>query len=402
VLCEPLAFRIAKSVPSLALDIYLPDHRGTGKSSFAACGSITAQTAATCAAKFPHLDGLTTTDAAKDLDALIDATRTASQQVFVFGGSWGTYWAQRYLQIRPDQATAVILEGTVPAVGGDYANFDKNFDNTAHAVLALCQADATCSAKLGPDPVAQTSQALAALEAGQCPIPVQALNGMTIRKMFGLFLGAHYFERLLLAAAAYRALRCNAADQQWLKTVFAYVPGQGPWTYWGFSNVVSFNITLSELWPSNPSLADLLAQEKTMLVVDGSPPSWAAAAPYWPTYPHDAYYGSWPSSTVPILVLQGTLDPKTPYGALVKSHYSGPTYYVELPKAAHGALEDENAPMVDATTCGCGRQVMQSFIADPTKAPDTSCIAGMAPLDWGNPPAWWLARVGITDLWENP
>jgi hypothetical protein len=31
-----------------------------------------------------------------------------------------------------------------------------------------------------------------------------------------------------------------------------------------------------------------------------------------------------------------------------------------------------------------------------------SCIAGMAPLDFGNPPADFLAAVGIQDLWENP
>ena len=100
---EHTAFRVAKSIP--LLDIYMPDHRGTGKSTLAdRAGGVTPTNAAACAKKFQHLDGLTTTDAARDVAALIDATRVPAQQVFVLGVSHGTYWAQRYLQVRPDRA----------------------------------------------------------------------------------------------------------------------------------------------------------------------------------------------------------------------------------------------------------------------------------------------------------
>lgn len=58
---EFLSHRIASSIPSL--DIYMPHHRGTGKSSFADC-VVTPQTVPACVAKLPHLDGVTTTDAA--------------------------------------------------------------------------------------------------------------------------------------------------------------------------------------------------------------------------------------------------------------------------------------------------------------------------------------------------
>jgi pimeloyl-ACP methyl ester carboxylesterase len=285
----------------------------------------------------------------------------------------------------------------------DFADFDKNFDKTAHAVLALCQADATCSAKLGPDPLAKAMEALAAVDAGQCPIA----GAGSIRAVFGQFMGLQYYERLLLPASIYRILRCSAADYDWLSRVSTYAKG-----FWGTfypaaehdSQAVFNNIVFSELWPNNPTSAELLAQEQTMIAFWGWPPSWAGLASSWPKYPHDAYYGNWPSSPAPILVLQGTLDPRTPYGSVVKIHYSGPNqYYVELPKANHGTAWIEAAPTADPSDqYGCGWQVIQSFLADPTKAPDTSCIAGMAPLDWGNPPAWWLARVGITDLWENP
>ena len=58
--------------------------------------------------------------------------------------------------------------------------------------------------------------------------------------------------------------------------------------------------------------------------------------------------------------------------------------------------------MVDPAATTCGLQEMLSFLADPTKATDTSCVADMAPLDFGTPPAEWLGAVGIKDIFENP
>jgi len=394
---EGLAFRIAKSIP--LLDIYMPDHRGTGKSSWAGClGGVTPNNAANCAKQIGHLDGLTTTDAAKDLASLIDATRAPGQQVFILGASYGTYWAQRYMLVRPDQPTAVILDSTLPAVGADITGFDKQYDDNARAVLALCQADATCSAKLGPDPVAKAKEALGAVAAGKCSVP----SLQPIRVVFGSFLGTNYHERLLLPASIYRILRCNAADQSWLSTVSAY-PGKASYPIYGWSDVVLHNIVLSEQWLTNPTQAEVATKEEDVLAIQGFMWNMAGVAISWPRYPHDTYYGTWPSSAAPVLALQATLDPATPYGDVIKAQYSGKgRYFVELPKANHGVVHNENSPMADPAAYGCGWQVVQSFLANPTKAPDTSCIKSMAPLDFSNPPAWWLARVGITDLWENP
>jgi len=82
-------------------------------------------------------------------------------------------------------------------------------------------------------------------------------------------------------------------------------------------------------------------------------------------------------------------------------HYTAPThYYVKLPNANHTVTWDEDAPMVDPTVRGCGFQIALAFTKNPNVAPDTSCTTSMPPLDFGAPPAHWLARVGITDLWE--
>ena len=393
---ETLAFLIATTLPTL--DLYLPDHRGTGKSTFAACSSTS--TPAECAAAVPHLRGLTATDAARDLAALIDASRTSSQQVFVYASSYGTYWAQRYLQIRPDQPTAIVLDSTIP-IGDDWSTTDKTFDDTAHAVLSLCQADTTCSAKLGPDPVAKAEQALVAVDTGKCHLPA---GKDLIRGNLGDLVGAAYFDRLLLPATIYRTLRCNDADRAWFEKVAAYREWWNGLHSVGYSNVVDENIVLSELWPTNPTYATLLAQEQTMIAIDGGPPSYAYdLVEGWPKYPRDAYHGKWPSSPAATLVMQGTLDPSTPHGDVVKRHYSGQNqYYVEVPLGGQGLTWPLGSPMTDLTAPSCGWQVVQSFLADPTVPPDTSCIAAMAPLDFGNPPMEYMAVAGIQDLWENP
>ena len=57
--------------------------------------------------------------------------------------------------------------------------------------------------------------------------------------------------------------------------------------------------------------------------------------------------------------------------------------------------------MLDPAAPGCGWQVIRSFLEDPTRSPDTSCIAGLAPV-FADPPKEWFDLVGIQDLWENP
>ncbi len=402
-------YLVAKTIPTL--DVYLLDFRGTGRSSFAdahstACKIVPPPPA--CLAAVPHLDGLTTTDAARDLASLIDAVHSPEQKVFVYGTSYGTYWAQRYLQIRPDQPSAVILDSTVRAAGEDFSVFDEQFDANANAVLDLCKADATCAKKIGPNPASAAGGAVLAMRAGRCGADL----GMPVGSFFGHLISTDYFDRLLLPASIYRILRCDAGDLAWLAKVRSYLSSPSNPKEVGFSNVVFYNIGLSELWQSEATAAEFRDVEKGLVAYAGFPPRFAYARRYWPEYPHDEYYGKWPSSPVPILVLQGTLDPRTPPSDAVKAHYSGQNqYFVEVPEGNHELSLFSKSPHVAPTLkspttdreslYGCAWDVAQSFLADTSRAPDTSCLTQMAPLDWGSPPPAWLEVVGIAQLWEN-
>jgi pimeloyl-ACP methyl ester carboxylesterase len=383
---EHLAFLIGQANPTL--DIYLPDHRGTGRSTYAVCGTSFSE----CDTAIPHLDGLTPTNAARDLAALIDATADGAD-VFVYGVSYGTYWAQRYLQIRPEQPTAVVLDSVVP-MGMDFAEFDRNFDEKARQVLALCEADPFCSAKLGGDPIGRAEEVIAQ-EGSACELPGGA------KGFFGYLVGSDYFDRLLLPASIYRVLRCDEADREWLQRVADYQDWYVSVVTVGFSEAVFRNIMYSEFWQTDATYSELIAQQESLLAIS-SLAAWGIGADLWPRYPRDEYYGLWPSSSAPTLALQGGFDARTPYGEVVSAHYSGEgRYYVELPSAVHGVLGSLNSPMTQLGDPGCGWQIIQTFLSDPSVRPDTSCIDEMLPIDFANPPPGWLSQIGIDDLWEN-
>jgi hypothetical protein len=72
-------------------------------------------------------------------------------------------------------------------------------------------------------------------------------------------------------------------------------------------------------------------------------------------------------SDIPTLVLEGEFDPVTPpeYGQLVAGYLSN-GYYFEFPGVGHDVISNE-----------CARQIAGAFIANPTQAPEATCISQM-------------------------
>lgn len=385
---EHLAFLISSRIPTI--DVYMLDQRGTGRSGFLECKEFDTRK---CDESIPDLDAYTTTAAALDLASAIDAAADGSD-VFVYGVSYGTILVQRHMVLRPEQPTAVILDSAGP-VDGSAALLDVNFDAKAREILALCAADATCASKLGPDPIARAEEVIA-LPDSPCRLLPDA------RQSFGQLLRGDFFNRLLLPATIYRALRCNADDRAWLEKVAAYRAWMDGLFVAGYSSTVANNITYSELWRTDKTVSEIFA-ESDSLIANGGAKLLAPGADRWPTYPRDEYDGRWPDSPAPTLVLMAGLDAIAPDADVLREHYARPDQtVVELPNAQHAVFYPLSSPMVDLTAPSCGWQIMQSFLEDPSLPPDSSCIGGMMPVDFGNPPPEWLAIVGIHDLWEGP
>jgi pimeloyl-ACP methyl ester carboxylesterase len=88
----------------------------------------------------------------------------------VLGISYGTYWAQRYLQSFPEQANGVILEGVLP-LGAAVWDSDDLADAAGRSVFQACRDDAACAAAFGstdPEDAARAALELADDPARRC------------------------------------------------------------------------------------------------------------------------------------------------------------------------------------------------------------------------------------------
>ncbi|WP_437574115.1 alpha/beta fold hydrolase [Sorangium sp. So ce887] len=412
---EPLVQLLAGVDPTL--DMYMPDHRGTGRSNRLGCADgetpeseagsyltdaeMTACLPAIKAELGDDIQGFTVTNAARDVGEIIERTRAPGGEVIVFGGSYGTIWGHRYLQLYPDQPTGASLAGL--AVNSHLSDIDVWLNDLGQRVMDLCGADPSCSDKLGADPWATMTGTLDAFEEGACP-EVAALG--YDRQLFQTWFAQILYQwapRPLIPALIYRLDRCSPADvavfTHLAGLLLAPLPEPLPASLRFFSPVLRNNIMLSELWadppPSVSETQEFLAQAN---VVIGLTDDAAAIRESWPRYTPDAYAGQWATTSVPLLLLHGELDfIPSAIPEAVESHFTGPNQtFVMLPRAPHG-LESPT----DLMGGSCDRELLLQFLADPEATLDTSCTEQVLPLEFSVDPGLSAAYLGTEDAWEG-
>jgi len=412
---EELALDLTKENDP-AFDIYIPDHRGTGRSAYLGCELAQVNAVYDLDACFAEatkpwggLDALrsfTTTAAAHDLGSLIERTRaSAAEEVHVYGISYGTYLVQRYLQLFPEQPTAVALDGLCQSGLCSFAKIGYWFDKVGKKYMTECAADAACSARLGPDPVAKVREAYAVAKAGTC-----AGTGLTekgLRDLFGYAI-ASVELRALIPAVTHRLLRCDAEDVAALKKLKSTVASAlgvtfGPTGRDLYSRILAYNIGFSEMEES-----PMVPREDMRRLMSGAlfgdyDSSGRDFYDAWPLYPRDEHVGKYPSTTVPLLLLNGTLDPQTPmeFAEEIAPHYTGASQsFVLLPRAAHGTIT-QSPTRAAYPTAPCGRTVWDQFLADPKAKLDTSCRERVALAAFDATPDVAQAFFGTTSLYGD-
>lgn len=414
---EALATRFAD------VDYYMPDHRGTGRSSRLGCPAQEAETSegaqAITAAEWPaclasvraqygsRLAAFSTTNAANDLRLAIDATRVQGQPVFVLGISYGTYLAHRYLQLAPAHADGVILDSMVTP-GDSLFYQDADSDEAARDYLAACARDAFCRSKLGDDPWSKAVSLVARLKSGHCA--QVAVDGVSthviVRRAFaGLMMNPNL--RGYLAPILYRFDRCSAADLPALRTLMAQLTQAQPldleMQLWGW--VLMNNVALSEFdTDATLTAARLEAIREGAVASRDVTEMLAINRGAWPTYAPDEFTGRLATTATPMLMLQGGLDPATLLRKArpMQMHFNGPNqHWVEFAQASHTTLS--STPFVDEAgeRRSCGTRLLMRFIEAPTQPLDTSCAARVEGVDFRNDrPDINRALFGRADAWE--
>lgn len=414
---EGLSEQIATKFPDV--DFYMPDHRGTGKSTRLGCAvqeasdseggiAITDAEWPACLADVKAREGsrlpfFNVTNAANDLGVMIARTQPEGQPVFVYGVSYGTYWAHRYLQLYPNQANGVVFDSIFPQ-GGSLARQDADANEAAKDFFAVCGKDTFCSGKLGTDPWPRVEALFAKLKSGHCSaiaipeIPTYVL----FRRAFGSLLMDPNL-RGYIPAFVYRLDRCEPRDIDALKILVTNLTQEQPESemirQWSW--IVTYNIMMSELWETpSPTAADLQLIRENAVASRDVTLGMELHIGNWPTYTPDNYSKTWATSTTPLLFLQGGLDPATLLRKAreVKSHFTGPNqHWVEIPTATHTVIGSSTT----SEKRSCGTRIMMNFIENPTAALDTSCISTVVPIDFvGTRKEYNGALLGTSDAWE--
>jgi len=406
----PTFFEIAPD-----LEVYLPDHRGTGQSTRLTCpqehylslggGTIVPDEGAECAAAVEAdipgaLDHFTTTAAAEDLGTLIEWTRDPGREAYVWGVSYGTYWALRYLQVRPSQADGVVLDSVVRA-GMSFTDYDVNLDETAKRIFDACGEDAFCSERLGPDPWARMGALSDKLAQGHCPTTL-GLDAPAYKGLFATLMVLPFELRTMLPAFAYRIDRCNPDDEAAIVHFSGFADALSQHDY-GYSRVIRNHIGLSELYETPPpSYDELMTRLDATNVATGHTPQERLMYDVWPRYPHDEHWNGYPSTSVPVLMLNGTLDAQTVIweAEQVIPHFTAPHQtFVAIPRATHGVIVD--SPLAQGGDLHCGAILTRQFLADPTSEIDQSCSSQVAPLDFQGMTKWSKYLFGTADAWGD-
>ncbi len=397
------------------VDVYVIEHRGVGESTRLGCDAQEADGSeagpdlsegelpdclATLRAEWGEgLRHFSSTAAAFDLGAATDATRAPGQQLFIYGVSYGTYWAIQYLKARPSDASGVILDSVATPGAQFFTDFGLQYDPVLERLASLCAADATCREKMGDDPFGAARAILARIEAGGCLDDV-APPGV-VRSLLAQVLQIGGFDGLVFPLL-YRLDRCDDADRDALDAFFSLLLGGPEGASLGpgpDSEALRENIGFSELWSASPTRDEYDALCAEALICT---PGDFERFEIWPRYTPPADIHELPSTAVPVLALNGDLDPQTPIekAERVEAMLRGPTQtFVRVPFSTHFVMG--NSPVKTPGAPPCGFQLVTNFVGAPDAPPDLGCLDDVVPPPFDFPAEVAERLFDTPDVWEN-
>jgi pimeloyl-ACP methyl ester carboxylesterase len=339
-----------KSFPNF--DVFIPDHRGTGASSticpeeaFNSAGgkSLVGKEWGTC---FSHMYSNTSrvlafniTNAAKDLKSLIN-NMSGTGKRYVYGVSYGTQLTSRLLQLDDISIDGVILDSLVPMQDDmDYGLSKRSIivNMVGNALLERCRGSLECSEKdanklkLKLSTLVKNNRLISDLSEELPSIPLSNLLGSMLdvphvrNKIPGIIRSLSKGDTASLVNAY------SELEVYYSKFEQGYVNA-------GNSIPLVQVITSSEnnLRPKMTK-ADVELESNNLIFTSALPKLFAENR--MPTYKKDKYFAQLPTEVPRIIVLHGTMDPKTHYNAAVKHAEKlarvGDVTFIDITDAPH-------------------------------------------------------------------
>jgi pimeloyl-ACP methyl ester carboxylesterase len=410
---EPYVNQIASFFPPI--DIYVLEHRGVGESGRLECPEqeletspdgawINAEEIPTCLSYLQShlgekLSYYSTTQAANDLGYMIAQTQSANQPSFVLGVSYGTYWAHRYLQLFPKQPSGIILDSIAPP-GISMHTFTTQVDKVAKDFLSLCSSNELCSEKIGPDPWKLIGDLFAKIDQSHCS--ELGFTSKSLRATLGTLI-RDYFGRENIAAFVYRLARCNEQDVEAILHFFQTLTPDPTQVGRPFGNVLYYNVAHSELWSSPLDIPTLQSELDSSYFGSEFALDLAKSHNQWPVYTITEDSKQLTISEVPMLMLNGTMDPQTPLeeALVAKEHFQGAHQtFLTFPQTPHAVIATSYTGFLGEPTCGLS--IVNQFIQKPTGKLNLSCMDDVVPAEVAGRKEYATYFWNVPNAFENP
>lgn len=361
-------------------DIVLVDQRGTGESHPLECRSDDDSLAALNEPIETSMARLRKCLAGLDADVRFYTTSIAMDDlndvreylgydtINIYGGSYGTRAALVYLRRHEPTVRAVVLDGVAPTDMRLPLFMARDGQRALDRLLSDCEADEACRAK-HPQLGARLRMLVTALNAS--PVSVRLTHPRTgiaedvsvdgefvVNVIFGAL-----YSPLVSSLLPELIDRAERHDFQGLLALASIGESSGE----NMSIGMQLSVICAEDYPR-------ITKEQIDRESDGTVfgtqllESRLKACEFWPHGEVDAAFYEPVTSSVPVLVLSGELDPVTPpsWGEAVLPHLANARHIV-VPATGHGTIGT-----------GCGMRLVRSFIdSASTQGLDTSCLEGL-------------------------
>ncbi|TYZ57580.1 hypothetical protein PybrP1_013201 [[Pythium] brassicae (nom. inval.)] len=278
-----------------SIDLYTVDHRGTGRSSYLQCDAAQAFSVGSpdgvslaynevfdCVKDIlfqieNKTEAFSVTSAAKDVAYLIDMLNGKDADVYLYGASYGTYWASRVMHLAPKQVKGYILDGSFDEKTASFSTWNQNRRFAESRYVKLCEDDKFCGSKMAKEIKAHGSlrAAVHALYkrmdsakpgADKCADYFASLSGAeqppshVLRSKLSTIVQGDP-GRLVAFALLHRAYNCGSKDLKFLKRYFSQLDEESGSeqsvpvakdVVFGFSDFLGELVKASEMW-ADPS-----------------------------------------------------------------------------------------------------------------------------------------------------
>ncbi len=302
---------------------------------------------------------------ASDIEALRIAL--GYQQINIYGVSYGTLLALHTMREHPQGIRSVILDAVVPTQTNFILEAPRSQDRAFTELFAACVADQGCNTAY-PNLEQVFFDLVAALNREPARVLLTdpetkksynaVIDGDTIQSLIFQLL----YSTEIIPALPHVIYAMRAGDFSFMQRIAPQILFDRTFASGMYESVIcaedaDFQSSALDVQGIRPQFAEYATEDAE---------NFLQGCQIWNVTPLDPSVDQPVTSTIPTLVLNGRFDPITPpANGIEAARTISPSYVYTFGYSGHGA----------ATTGSCPESIMRQFLRDPSRAPDSACIA---------------------------